>query len=86
MPPFFKSSKLMATKIHQTGAREAWTFKHDDHADTVLIIPTGTAGQWYVIREHGHQSVNPCAVMTAAEIFNVYGFQVDAWEHPAKVI
>lgn len=76
----------MATKIHQTGTREAWTFKHDEFPEPLVIFPTATPGQWYVIREYGHNMVSPIFVMTAAEIFEVYGFQVDAWEHPTKVI
>lgn len=87
----------MPTKIHQTGTRTAWTFKHDDHADTILIMPTGTSGLWYVIREYRRKPavlavlyIPPpaydYAVMNAAEIFETYGFQVEAWEHPAKVI
>jgi len=76
----------MATKIHQTGTRQAMTFRHDDHTDCILIMSTGTVGQWYVIREHGHQAVNPCAVMTAVEIFETFGFQVDAWDTPTTVI
>lgn len=68
----------MATKIHQTGTRDAWTFKHDDHDDPIVLLPTSTPGQWYVIREHGHQSVNPCMVTTDAEIFDLFGFVVDA--------
>lgn len=72
------------TKIHQTGTREAWTFGHDDHDDPIVLLPTSTPGQWYVIREHGHQSVNPCMVMTAEEILEVFGFDVTAWDYPKK--
>lgn len=73
------------TKIHQTGTREAWTFKHADHADPIVIMAASTPGRWYVIREHGHQSVNPVLVMSAEEIFETFGFEIFAWEHPANV-
>lgn len=80
MPPFLKKNKVMATKIHQTGTREAWVFKHDDHDDPVVIMPTSNHGKWYVVREHGHQHVNPCAVMDDREIFETYGFLVGGWD------
>lgn len=73
----------MATLIHQTGTRTAMTFKHESHDDTILIMPTGNPGLWYIIREHGHEMVNPCAVRTADEIFATYGFEIEAWETPA---
>jgi len=75
----------MATLIHQTGTREAWVFKHDHHDDTIVIFPSNMVGRWYVIREHGHDSISPILIMTATEIFETYGFQVDAWHKPIKV-
>jgi len=51
----------------------------------VFSKPKTMVGQWYVIREYGHNTISPIFVMTATEIFETYGFQVEAWHRPLKV-
>lgn len=76
----------MATLIHQTGTREAWTFKHDEFEEPLVIFPAATPGRYYVIREYGHNTISPIFVMDDREIFETYGFLVGGWDKqpPAK--
>lgn len=67
--------------IHQTGTRQAWVFQHDHwpHDNPLVLLPTNREGEWYVIREYGHNLVNPIGVMTDEEILQNFGFDVNAW-------